>query len=486
MRTRRVRFGRSDSGATQFLAAVMLVGLTVTGSATMYVWFVQPEPGDATPNGNLQRKDSPCGNDIFFPSTMDFGWEVTEIRIDGADVWTIGAHGNRVQNSEWNGESLEVGGTISAGQRIRAWASGGTPSLSVTNIQRGTMVSQVDLDSSAADTMPPNIFLTGSAGAFANGTSKDSGCSGTVTVTVAVSDGTNYWGGTAFDSPDPVDLPAGTGDTWSLDAETLLIPTGDYILEVTATDGAGNSDTLNTDAVTLTTSIPAVNTPSPTSTSYAMEFPGTFTEVFVAEGRIGNVASGVSTHELDASVSTAGPFAAGETDDHAWASATSSAFTVTYVPGSGAVTLTIGGTTVTHTTAADPASLIDVVIRGQASKGSLSLTNLMLDGTLLDDIFADSADSDIVTMRIGADGALADGFTLTGDATMTWSNPKPKNSELAFQVMIGEVTVEPDMSDKVTICHAPPGNPANAHSIVVGSSSLAAHLGHGDTQGACP
>lgn len=38
---------------------------------------------------------------------------------------------------------------------------------------------------------------------------------------------------------------------------------------------------------------------------------------------------------------------------------------------------------------------------------------------------------------------------------------------------------------KVTICHIPPGNPANAHSITVGAPAVRAHLAHGDTIGAC-
>lgn len=38
---------------------------------------------------------------------------------------------------------------------------------------------------------------------------------------------------------------------------------------------------------------------------------------------------------------------------------------------------------------------------------------------------------------------------------------------------------------KVTICHIPPGNPSNAHTISVGASALDAHLAHGDTEGEC-
>lgn len=42
-----------------------------------------------------------------------------------------------------------------------------------------------------------------------------------------------------------------------------------------------------------------------------------------------------------------------------------------------------------------------------------------------------------------------------------------------------------DSSDKVTICHIPPGNPANAHTIRVGAPAVPAHLAHGDHLGAC-
>jgi hypothetical protein len=38
---------------------------------------------------------------------------------------------------------------------------------------------------------------------------------------------------------------------------------------------------------------------------------------------------------------------------------------------------------------------------------------------------------------------------------------------------------------KVAVCHVPPGNPANAHTIVIGEPALSAHLRHGDPLGAC-
>ncbi len=41
------------------------------------------------------------------------------------------------------------------------------------------------------------------------------------------------------------------------------------------------------------------------------------------------------------------------------------------------------------------------------------------------------------------------------------------------------------LDNKVVICHLPPGNPDNAHTIVVGSSAVPAHLDHGDYLGEC-
>jgi len=38
---------------------------------------------------------------------------------------------------------------------------------------------------------------------------------------------------------------------------------------------------------------------------------------------------------------------------------------------------------------------------------------------------------------------------------------------------------------QLTICHLPPGNPSNAHTLRVGSAAWPAHQAHGDTLGAC-
>jgi hypothetical protein len=44
---------------------------------------------------------------------------------------------------------------------------------------------------------------------------------------------------------------------------------------------------------------------------------------------------------------------------------------------------------------------------------------------------------------------------------------------------------DPTDTKKTTVCHIPPGNPANAHTICVGNAAVPAHLDHGDFVGTC-
>jgi len=52
-------------------------------------------------------------------------------------------------------------------------------------------------------------------------------------------------------------------------------------------------------------------------------------------------------------------------------------------------------------------------------------------------------------------------------------------------VLCSAATVYGASPGKVDICHIPPGNPANAHTINVSVNAVPAHLAHGDFLGAC-
>ncbi len=79
------------------------------------------------------------------------------------------------------------------------------------------------------------------------------------------------------------------------------------------------------------------------------------------------------------------------------------------------------------------------------------------------------------------------------------ANPALRDGELGGSTAVGapgEVASAPkgdqgpatgsDNADKITICHVPPGNPANAHTITVGRNGWNGHSRHkGDYAGPC-
>lgn len=59
-------------------------------------------------------------------------------------------------------------------------------------------------------------------------------------------------------------------------------------------------------------------------------------------------------------------------------------------------------------------------------------------------------------------------------------------SDLELQLAKAHAAAASSVDGKVTICHIPPGNPANAHEITVGEPAVRAHVErHGDVVGPC-
>jgi hypothetical protein len=56
---------------------------------------------------------------------------------------------------------------------------------------------------------------------------------------------------------------------------------------------------------------------------------------------------------------------------------------------------------------------------------------------------------------------------------------------VALDIEFQQMTIAAAASNTVTICHMPPGNPANGQSITISVNALPAHLAHGDTIGPC-
>ena len=74
-------------------------------------------------------------------------------------------------------------------------------------------------------------------------------------------------------------------------------------------------------------------------------------------------------------------------------------------------------------------------------------------------------------------------ITLAAGTTLSLRDPSGKN-EVLWQKNAG-VDGGGSEAGKTCLCHVPPGNPDNAHTVCVGSDAAPAHFDHGDTLGAC-
>jgi hypothetical protein len=88
----------------------------------------------------------------------------------------------------------------------------------------------------------------------------------------------------------------------------------------------------------------------------------------------------------------------------------------------------------------------------------------------------------VLPLGCGGSGSRATNDPLTDGV----ANPNNgSNSDDAVTCNDSDSSNDPASSHKVTICHFPPGNPANAHTIRVGAAAVPAHLAHGDHLGPC-
>jgi hypothetical protein len=85
-----------------------------------------------------------------------------------------------------------------------------------------------------------------------------------------------------------------------------------------------------------------------------------------------------------------------------------------------------------------------------------------------------------------ASSAVSSGTSALTDLVSVKGSKKPagKKSSQASNTQ-AKGSSNDQYEHKVLICHRPPGNPANAHTISVDEHAVPAHLAHGDTLGPC-
>jgi hypothetical protein len=196
-----------------------------------------------------------------------------------------------------------------------------------------------------------------------------------------------------------------------------------------------------------------ITTPSLTDVDFnALLLNGEFSELFVAESRMGNNAlNGDREFGINQAIApnSSGVLAGGDPfmgaeGQRTWVSGQAVAFELSYDALTGAIAYTVGGKTLTASTNTFDPNGIFLRTRAQgrndSSSASLVLQNLMLDDgsgfQLISDLFSTSTGiaSDVDYLVISG---LKGSFTLKGEEVFSWTGALPSGSRLATQIKVG-------------------------------------------------
>ncbi|MGB3511063.1 MAG: PEP-CTERM sorting domain-containing protein [Microcoleaceae cyanobacterium] len=171
---------------------------------------------------------------------------------------------------------------------------------------------------------------------------------------------------------------------------------------------------------------------------------GKFTELFVAESRIGLQGS---ERELGINTATGANVADGQFN---WVNGQAVDFSLNY-DGS-QVTYTVGGVQLNSTDFSGNVDKIYLRTTGSGGNkaGSMSLSNLMFNGQSYSGLSSTGiagGDRDVDYLAITA---INSPFTFTGTSTMSWTDNKPARSNLAYQIKVGTSNSE-EVPEPLTI-----------------------------------
>ncbi|MBE9213737.1 PEP-CTERM sorting domain-containing protein [Plectonema cf. radiosum LEGE 06105] len=158
---------------------------------------------------------------------------------------------------------------------------------------------------------------------------------------------------------------------------------------------------------------------------------GTFSELFVAEGRIGD-RGGAATYELSINDDVVKGARAVTEEQFNWENGKEYEFSLEY--DGNMVNYILGGETLSTSNFSSPIN--SIFFRTSAGKNTAtSLTNLMFNGGAIGSLSSslnDSRDIDYLQIK-----DISSPFIITGKASMVWQGIAPKNSLNAFQIKVG-------------------------------------------------
>lgn len=170
---------------------------------------------------------------------------------------------------------------------------------------------------------------------------------------------------------------------------------------------------------------------------------GEFSELFVAESRIGNNNTSTAERELGIngaitySPTLANPdrFVGGlpvVTGEKAWGNGNLVDFILEYT--GSVVNYTVGGQVLSSNVFSGPVT--DIFLRTRAAdKSTMALSNLVFNGIGIGNLSSLGAGgSDIDYLQIAG---ITSPFTLTGKSLMSWTGDQPMRSNLAYQIKVG-------------------------------------------------
>lgn len=160
---------------------------------------------------------------------------------------------------------------------------------------------------------------------------------------------------------------------------------------------------------------------------------GQFNELFVAEGRIGDL-GGTATYELSINEDVKKGANPVQQQQYAWENNKPVDFSLEYTGST--VNYTVDGKLLSSNAFNGPVN--DIFIRTFASNNSVaSLTNLAFNGEGIGDLLSSSLGigSDVDYLRIRE---ISDPFVITGKTSLFWTGATPpRNSQLAYQIKVG-------------------------------------------------